>query len=159
MHSDQAQPLTPYDTGDRLEPHPWVRSTSVAPMPRLTETGLVTPDDFGRVDFDDEESRSVLGLYVERTDHGYVLHLNNLIEEALTISGDAEAIVLGIEHRAGIEELLELAARGRAAAVEEAERTGQEQDEQDAATLRWVTAHNAAVAIRRHMWSGEEGQS
>lgn len=159
MHNDQARPLTPYDTGDRLEPHPWVRSTSVAPMPRLTEGGLVTVDDFGRVDFDDQESRSVLSVYVERGKSGYVLHISNLVDEALTISGDTEAIVLGIEHQAGIAELLALAERGRQDFLEQAERGDYSQDDEDAATLRWVTAHNAAVAIRRHLRPSEEGQS
>lgn len=145
-----AQPLTPYDLGDRLEPHLWVRSASDAPMPRHPATGLVTDDDFGWVDFDDEEGRTVLSLYVERTESGYVLHIDNMIEEALTISGDTEAIVLGIEHQAGIQELIELAERGRRAYLDEHPETDEaSQSDRDAATLRWVSAHNAAVAIRQ----------
>ena len=139
--------LTPYDLGDRLEPHLWVRSASPAPMPRHPETGLVTEDDFGWVDFDDGTGRTVLSLYIERTESGYVLHIDNMVEETLTVTGDTEAIVLGIEHQAGIQELIELAERGRRAFLEEAE--GHSQCHRDEATLRWVGAHNAAVAIRR----------
>lgn len=139
--------LTPYDTGDRLEPHPWVQSRTVAMpggLPRQTAT-----DDYGRVDFDDDEGRTVLSVYVERAGNGYVLHISNLVDEALTVSGDTEAIVLGIEHQAGVAELIALAARGRQDFLDQAEYGDYSQDDQDAATLRWVTAHNAAVAVRR----------
>lgn len=140
--------ITPYDTGERLEPHLWVRSAGHAPLPRDPATGLVTDDDFGWVDFDDTEGRTVLSLYIQRTKSGYVLHIDNMIEGALTISGDTEATVLGIEHQAGIRELLDLAVRGRQAYLQEAARGDHDQDEQTAATLRWVDAHNTAVAIR-----------
>lgn len=72
-----SQALTPYDTGDRLEPHPWVRGEVASPggLPRRVET-----DDFGRVDFDDDEGRTVLTLYVERTEAGYTLRVENLTE-------------------------------------------------------------------------------
>lgn len=142
---------TPYETGMRLEPRPWVRSAEPAPMPRETTTGLTTADDFGWCDFDDAPGRTVLSLYIERRETGYVLHIDNMTEEALTISGDTEATVLGIEHRAGLAELIELAERGRQAYLHEADRGEHTESDQDAAVLRWVNAHNAAVAIRHQM--------
>lgn len=146
------QQLTPYDTGSRLEPHPWVRGTG-APMPRETNTGLVSPDDFGRVDFDDDEGRTVVTVHIERTDHGdHVLHLDNLVVDHLTVTGDAGVIVLSLEHRAGIQELLDLADRGRRDYLD---RNCDSQADYDDATLRWVGAHNAAVAIRRQLQAGE----
>ena len=59
--------LTPYDNGTRLEPHVWVRGDVATPggLPRRTEE-----DDYGRVDLDDDEGRTVLTLYVERTAEG-----------------------------------------------------------------------------------------
>jgi hypothetical protein len=44
--------LTPYDTGERLEPQLWPTSDD--------------PETFGRVDFDDDEGRTVFTAYVER---------------------------------------------------------------------------------------------
>lgn len=68
--------LTPYDNGTRLEPHVWVRRGDVATpggLPRRVEE-----NDYGRVDFDDDEGRTVLTLHVERTAEGYTLHVENL---------------------------------------------------------------------------------
>ena len=49
---------TPYDTGKRLEPRAWQNAH------RESE------DDFGKVDFDNEESATVATLYIERDDDG-----------------------------------------------------------------------------------------
>jgi hypothetical protein len=58
--------LTPYDTGARLQPIPWVLGTS-----GLTRDNA---EDFGKVDFDDDESSTVATLWIERQDDGsYVL--------------------------------------------------------------------------------------
>lgn len=59
--------LTPYDSGDRLEPHPSVRGRIAGTdNPRLAE-----PDDYGRVDFENEEAATVLSVVVERDGDGY----------------------------------------------------------------------------------------
>lgn len=52
----------------------WVRGDVATPggLPRRTEE-----DDYGRVDLDDDEGRTVLTLYVERTAEGYTLHVEN----------------------------------------------------------------------------------
>lgn len=58
--------LTPYDTGKRLEPVPWVRGASVEGYP---------PSNFGKVDFDNEEGGTDATLWIERNEDGtYTLH-------------------------------------------------------------------------------------
>lgn len=60
------RPLNPYDTGERLEPKPWVELdlrdwmvTSLDPRP-------ADPDDFGRVDFDDDEGATIAVIHMEK---------------------------------------------------------------------------------------------
>lgn len=58
--------LTPFDTGDRLEPHSWPVGGD--------------PDCFGRVDFDDDASATVLTAYAERrADGSHALHVDLLV--------------------------------------------------------------------------------
>jgi hypothetical protein len=61
--------LTPYDTGDRLEPHEWVKGQVATPsgLPRQA-----MPDDFGRVDFDDDESNTLMTVFAEPDGKGGV---------------------------------------------------------------------------------------
>ncbi|QIG59085.1 hypothetical protein SEA_RUBYRALPH_77 [Microbacterium phage RubyRalph] len=61
MRSD----LTPYDTGKRAEPRPWAIPTrdqiaTAEPIDR----GLLE-DRFGKVDFDDDESSTIVTVWVE----------------------------------------------------------------------------------------------
>ncbi len=65
--------LTPYDTGARLEPQLWPKGDA---------------DTFGLVDFDDDESHTVLTVHVERRGSGYALHVRNLTA-TLTMVGEA----------------------------------------------------------------------
>jgi hypothetical protein len=63
--------LTPYDTGERLEPIPWVRGHN---------SGRVH-EDYGKVDLDDDGGTTCLTVYVERDPGqpgGYVLHVENV---------------------------------------------------------------------------------
>jgi hypothetical protein len=63
--------LTPYDTGERLAPIPWVQGSN-------SGRG---PEDYGKVDLDDDESATCLTIYVERDPQqpgGYVLHVENV---------------------------------------------------------------------------------
>ncbi|MGK0740415.1 hypothetical protein ACSHWG_00800 [Leucobacter sp. Z1108] len=50
--------LTPYDTGEVLEPKPWVRSMA----------GLALAD-FGKVDFDNAEAATVATVQIVRNDN------------------------------------------------------------------------------------------
>ena len=54
--------LTPFDTGERLEPHVWAGAQG---------------GDLGKVDFDDDEGRTVVTVYGERSavDGAYVLRV------------------------------------------------------------------------------------
>lgn len=148
------QALTPYDTGDRLEPHPWISPASLDAAQLVRgSVGIPAPtfQDFGRVDFDDEESRTVLTVYVDRDSHGYVLHVEDLTEEALAVTGGTEAVVIGLEHSPGVEELLSLAQRGREDFLYQASHGDySDQDQADAAT-RWAAAQRAADAIRARL--------
>lgn len=49
--------LTPYDTGDRLEPHRWRERPD-------------QPEHYGKVDFDDDESSTVATVHIEKTPAG-----------------------------------------------------------------------------------------
>lgn len=67
------KPHTPYDSGERLEPMPWVKGDVASPggLPRR-----VTPDDYGRVDFDNDEGATMLTAYVEPDPTGgYVMRV------------------------------------------------------------------------------------
>lgn len=98
--------LTPYDTGDRLEPRPW----------RLTDN-----DHYGYVDFDDDESATVFTIVGKRPDHntadgspGYLLSVSRYNDDsAVEIDGDS-VLVLDEETLAGLDALVELAEQGTA---------------------------------------------
>ena len=64
--------LTPYDRGTRLEPQLWPLGND--------------PDSYGRVDFDDEESRTILTAYVEREGDGYAMPVHGMAEP-LSLAG------------------------------------------------------------------------
>jgi hypothetical protein len=69
LHPDPwtPKPLTPYDAGARLEPRTWVTSTA-----GLTRDNV---DDFGKVDFDNEEGATMLTVWAEPGEEGVtVLH-------------------------------------------------------------------------------------
>jgi len=58
---------TPYDAGTRLEPTPWVRRTGDGVYWAGEEVVRhAAPDDFGRVDFDDDEGATILVVHVEK---------------------------------------------------------------------------------------------
>ena len=66
--------LTPYDTGDRLEARPWI--------PYGTEVTDSTPaDNFGKVDFDDDEGMTQAVVSSQRLDDGYMLIIEDLVTE------------------------------------------------------------------------------
>lgn len=67
------QHLNPYDTGHRLEPHPW-------PTAGVTDT-----DKYGRVDFDDENGETVFNVLVQKTETGYILRAEE-VQEGVAIA-------------------------------------------------------------------------
>lgn len=68
--------LTPYDTGERLEPQPWT-----------VELGS-DPDRYGKVDFEDDESATIATVHIETTPAGtYRLVLESDFDVEVTING------------------------------------------------------------------------
>ncbi|MFF1880226.1 hypothetical protein ACFVVC_01990 [Pseudarthrobacter sp. NPDC058196] len=67
--------LSPYDTGARCEAKPWIPYGE-----RVTEA---TPaENFGKVDFEDDEGSTVCVAYLERDkDGGYTLHVTPMCED------------------------------------------------------------------------------
>jgi len=61
--------LTPYDTGERLEPRLWVSRTA-----GLTDNNR---DMFGKVDFENDESATEITIYVERKDGQRIIHIED----------------------------------------------------------------------------------
>ena len=78
-----ARNLTPYDRGTRLEP-------------QLRPLGD-DPDSYGRVDFDNDESATVLTAYVEREGDGYAMHVAGMAEPLSLAEELAEEAELGFE--------------------------------------------------------------
>ena len=73
------QHQTPYDTGDRMEPRPWITHQVVEQL-RAGRVPLNAEalDHFGRVDFDVDEGTTIVTIYVERTLIGYMVHIDYL---------------------------------------------------------------------------------
>lgn len=69
------QPLSPYDTGKRCEPKSWI--------PYGTSVSTATPaENFGKVDFEDDEGHTIVVVHVERKDTGtHVVHVQPLVDE------------------------------------------------------------------------------
>lgn len=68
--------LTPYDTGMRGEPKVW-------PTPSHSELAASEPidrtlleDRYGKVDFEDDESKTIATVWIEAVGDGYMLHLD-----------------------------------------------------------------------------------
>jgi hypothetical protein len=72
--------LTPYDTGEILEPKLWLKEESQF-------KGITASAEFGRVDFENDESNTEFTVWFERTDDGYRMHV-------ITHSGTAPQISL-----------------------------------------------------------------
>lgn len=66
--------LTPFDTGERAEPKPWITGSNIV---RDRATGVGEPDEYGKVDFDDDESRTVATVHVSKdpVTGSYVVHV------------------------------------------------------------------------------------
>lgn len=63
--------LTPYDTGERAEPHLWVRPGNAAPLdPAVDPHAEELRDNYGKVEFDNDESATVAIVHIERTEDG-----------------------------------------------------------------------------------------
>jgi len=125
---------TPYDHGSRLEPQLWP----------LGET----PDSYGRVDFDDEESRTVLTAYVEREGDGYALHVHGMAEPlSVVVDGGGRVVPIDAQLCDGIEELLSMAERGREDFEHQAAYGDYSTADRAAADRRWLLAQAVAKLL------------
>lgn len=72
--------LTPYDTGERLEPVVWPLHWT---RPRPTQEDL---DCYGRVDFDDDSGQTLVTVHARRAEDGtYELVVDNFDPERVRI--------------------------------------------------------------------------
>lgn len=69
---------TPYDTGTRLEPVPWVTRIGDEFITGTESLRPAEPDDFGRVDFDDEEGVTMMCIHVRFTAGEYVVVIDEI---------------------------------------------------------------------------------
>lgn len=81
------QEMNPYDEGGRLEPHIWVKDGTATPsgLPRRAEF-----DDYGRVDFDDDEGHTVVTAWVQKTEKGYMLRVDEHQDVPLVIETSSD---------------------------------------------------------------------
>ena len=123
--------LSPYDHGTRLEPQLWPTAAN--------------PDSYGRVDFDDEESRTVLTTYVEREADGYALHVDGMTEPlSVVVDGGGRVVPIDAQLCEGIEELLSMARRGRDDFEHQAAYGDYSTADRAAADRRWLLAQAVA---------------
>lgn len=129
--------MTPYDTGDRLEPHPWP---------------LESDDHYGLVDLDNDESATVFTVLGKKPDDGapgYLLSINTYSEDtAVEIDGD-RVLVIDEDTLAGLKVLIELAQRGRDDFQHQAEST-RDYSEEDIASAddEWCLAQETIKTIQ-----------
>lgn len=127
--------LTPYDTGDRLEPQLWPTGDA---------------DTFGRVDFENDEACTIATAYIARDGDAHVLHVDNL-SDALTVTTDhGRVLILDEDTAAGVAELLSMAERGRADFEHQASYGDYSAEDRATADHRWSLAQAAAEALRVH---------
>lgn len=130
-----ARNLTPYDTGRRLEPQLWPLGDD--------------PDSYGRVDFDNEESATVLTAYVEREGDGYAMYVAGMAEPlSLVVDGGGRVVPVDAELVEGIDELLDMARRGREDFRHQAGYGDYTAEDIAATDRRWVLAEAVALLLR-----------
>lgn len=133
------RPLTPYDTGARLEPRPWLPISS---------------DHYGLVDFDDDEKTTQFTLVGKAYDNspGYLLSVTSIgCAPDIELDGDRTA-VLTKEMLAALTVLADFAQRGYDDFCEHAASTDDYADTDIAdAEVCWQAARTAlAILIGDH---------
>lgn len=83
----------PYDNGTRLEPKPWVQDgTAGSDDPRPA-----TLDDYGRVDFDNDEGATELTVWATPTEDGIVLRVDSMSDTPITIETEADRLAREVQ--------------------------------------------------------------
>ena len=88
--------LSPYDTGERCEATPWI--------PYGTKVSEATPaEDFGKVNFDNDEDGTECTIHVERAEDGrhVVVIDNHGDDEDITVSLRLEKTIVSVD-RSGV---------------------------------------------------------
>lgn len=138
--------LTPYDTGARMEPKVWP---------------IRDEDDYGRVDFDNDEGGTTLTVLgtADRESGRSVLEVSRLDEEAeVTVDGDP-VLVLAPSVLEGLRELVDFARRGWDDFCAQADETSDYTEEDvEAARARWASAEAAAALIPDAPMTGDEDE-
>ncbi|AYD87319.1 hypothetical protein SEA_VALENTINIPUFF_16 [Microbacterium phage ValentiniPuff] len=70
--------LTPYDRGERMQPDPWVRRVKGYWVAGSELERPAEVDDFGKVDFNDDENASMVTVWVERRNGEIIVHVHPL---------------------------------------------------------------------------------
>lgn len=76
-----------YDTGARLQPQVWVHGNVTSPHGRAR---AAVEADYGRVDFDTDEGTSIATIYIEPSQHGFQMRIEQHTEDYLKITGASE---------------------------------------------------------------------
>ncbi|GAA1457500.1 hypothetical protein NE857_21775 [Nocardiopsis exhalans] len=80
--------LTPYDTGARCEPQVWLTPTRLALEKSSPDARAIEEGRFGRVDFDNDEARTVCTVHIERGEDGRYVVVIGLRHEKPIIAID-----------------------------------------------------------------------
>lgn len=99
------QRLSPFDTGERAEPSTWTPSAShLASMPADDQARILDnhADDFGKVDFDDDEGTTIATVWATPHPGGWTLHVHQH-GQPLTLDAHTDQLdALAAEARAAI---------------------------------------------------------
>lgn len=85
LETEQWPPLTPYDTGERAQPSVWV-------LPDRRRPEEFDADRYGKVDFEDDASETILTAWVEKIDGEYVLRYYSMSDHVRVMCDDDEGI-------------------------------------------------------------------
>ena len=145
--------LTPYDTGDRLEPQPW-------PLFHTEPGGSENDrDHYGYVDLDNDESATVFTIVGKRVNSNtadsaanassYLLSVSRYDEDSTVEIDGNRTLVLNADTLAGLSALIDMARRGRDDFQYQAENTSDYSEEDvRVADEQWFLAEQAIREIQ-----------
>lgn len=130
MNTTATPALTPYDTGDRLEPHPWTAAGDQAKS---------NPENYGKVDFDTDEGTTALTVHASRNEDGkdgggYTLHIGNVGVDLAVECDETVPVIL----------VPSAALREKVQKIISDLRTPIEQEE---AEVYWANGHEALILV------------
>lgn len=76
--------LSPYDTGKRAEPKPWLHESKGAVAEMAPIARELAEDQFGRVDFEDNAGETLVTVWIELGETGeHVVHIQEHTTEVM----------------------------------------------------------------------------